>query len=59
MCVFVLLVLELVNRDKNFCFIRITGESITISNCEKPESLSELIKNCRDFWNQLGKDSGF
>nr|AYQ96106.1 triple gene block 3 protein [Grapevine virus T]AYQ96131.1 triple gene block 3 protein [Grapevine virus T]AYQ96136.1 triple gene block 3 protein [Grapevine virus T] len=47
-----------VERGGN-CFVRITGESVTVSNCRNLEEVPEVIKAVKGLWSSLGAGGKF
>nr|UCJ00786.1 triple gene block 3 [Grapevine virus T] len=41
------------------CLIRITGESVTVSNCENLQEVPEVIKAVKGVWSSLGAGGNF
>ncbi|AXH64981.1 TGB3 [Grapevine virus T] len=41
------------------CFIRITGESVTVSNCGGLHEVPEVIKAVKGVWSSLGAKESF
>nr|UCJ00781.1 triple gene block 3 [Grapevine virus T] len=41
------------------CFIRITGESVTVSNCGSLQEVPEVIKAVKGVWSSLGAGKKF
>nr|AYQ96171.1 triple gene block 3 protein [Grapevine virus T] len=41
------------------CFIRITGESVTVSHCEDLQKVPEVIKAAKGVWSSLGAGGRF
>nr|UCJ00771.1 triple gene block 3 [Grapevine virus T] len=54
------LILAFVGGEKgNNCFIRITGESVTVSNCGNLQEVPEVIKAVKGVWSSLGAGGNF
>nr|AYQ96121.1 triple gene block 3 protein [Grapevine virus T] len=54
------LILAFVGREgSSNCFIRITGESVTVSNCGSLEEVPEVIKAVKGVWSSLGAGGKF
>nr|AZK16082.1 TGB3 [Grapevine virus T] len=41
------------------CFIRITGESVTVSNCGNLQEVPEVIRAVKGVWSSLGAGGNF
>nr|AYQ96166.1 triple gene block 3 protein [Grapevine virus T] len=56
----VTLILVLVGGERGGgCFIRITGESVTVSNCGSLLEVPEVIKAVKGMWSSLGSGGKF
>nr|AYQ96096.1 triple gene block 3 protein [Grapevine virus T] len=56
----VTLILALVGGERSdSCFIRITGESVTVSNCGSLQEVPEVIKAVQGVWSSLGSGGNF
>nr|AYQ96091.1 triple gene block 3 protein [Grapevine virus T] len=54
------LILVFVGGEKGGdCFIRITGESVTVSNCGNLQEVPEVIKAVKGVWSSLGAGGKF
>nr|AYQ96191.1 triple gene block 3 protein [Grapevine virus T] len=54
------LILALVGGERGGgCFIRITGESVTVSNCGNLHEVPEVIKAVKGVWSLLGAGDKF
>nr|AYQ96176.1 triple gene block 3 protein [Grapevine virus T] len=54
------LILALVGSERGgSCFIRITGESVTVSNCGNLQEVPEVIRAVKGVWSLLGAGDKF
>nr|AYQ96141.1 triple gene block 3 protein [Grapevine virus T]QCG75807.1 TGB3 [Grapevine virus T] len=54
------LILAFVGGEKGGnCFIRITGESVTVSNCDNLQEVPGVIKAVKGVWPSLGVGGKF
>nr|QIZ03191.1 triple gene block protein 3 [Grapevine virus T] len=54
------LILAFVGKEgSSNCFIRITGESVTVSNCVSLEEVPEVIRAVKGVWSSLGAGGKF
>nr|AYQ96111.1 triple gene block 3 protein [Grapevine virus T] len=54
------LILALVGGERGSnCFIRITGESVTVSNCGNLQKVPEVIRAVKGVWSSLGAGGNF
>nr|QIZ03196.1 triple gene block protein 3 [Grapevine virus T] len=58
--VLVTLILAFVGGERGVnCFIRITGESVTVSNCGNLHEVPDVIRAVRGVWSSLGVGGKF
>nr|WBR65238.1 MAG: triple gene block 3 [Grapevine virus T]BCT87101.1 triple gene block 3 protein [Grapevine virus T] len=54
------LILALVGGERGGnCFIRITGESVTVSNCGNLQEVPDVISAVKGVWSSLGAGGKF